>query len=253
MTRRARLFSVVVISALLVGVASAGTTLHYGIIPQSGAEQVTLRVDSRLVRLERGKFAMLYDAASDSTTVLDLAQRTYFRTNREEATRLATQLQSTKQQVQQIMEQAMGALGEDQRKQIEQFVGNQVPMLSTPPTYRIVEMGRKETIFEIECSWIRMLEDGVPISELCMADNESVGMDATERTTVERLSELVIEMGNRFTSVSVERRPSGIPIGMNDLTVGERIRLTGVHHLDLDPGLFQIPAGFEPMSVFPGQ
>lgn len=234
--------------------AQADKLLRYEAEPGSVGEPMNILVRAPHVRMESRGYAMVYDSDTEQTFVLDLAERTYYRMTRERADQLADQMQAAQQQMQQIMEQAKSVMSDEQRQQLEQYMSNSgVGVMQKAPDLALRSSGRTARIHELDCEWMEMLMDGNPISELCIARSADMGMSGAEQHAVERLSELLLAMGNRFSKTSLERRPDGIPVGLTDFQKNERIQLISIEDGPLDASLFEVPPGFKPMSLFPGQ
>lgn len=242
---------------LLAGHAApslAGKFLQYEPEPGAAGEPMNILVRPPHVRMETGTYAMVYDSNTEQTFVLDLQERTYYRMTRERADELAEQISAAQAQMQQVMEQAKAAMTEEQLAQLEQYMGQSgLGAMSGPTEFAFRRSGRDGQVLDIDCEWVEMLMNGEPMSELCIADSAELGLNQEEQQAVEKLSELLLAMGNRFSNASLERRPDGMPIAMNDFQRNERVRLTLVDERTLDAVLFDVPADFQPMSLFPGQ
>ena len=97
-----------------------------------------------------------------------------------------------------------------------------------------------------------MLKDDEPLSEMCVADTADLGMDAPEREAVNRMADLLLSMGNAISQASLDRRPDGIPLAMNDFKENHRLRLKEWTSEPLDPSLFRVPEDFRMISITPG-
>ncbi len=234
--------------------AHADKVLRYEVVPGSGGAPMNILIRPPHVRMESRGYAMVYDANTEQTFVLDLGEQTYYRMTRERADALADQMQAAQQQMQQVMEHAKSVMSEEQRRQLERYMSNSgLGVMQKPPNLALRTSGRTAQVYDVDCEWVEMLMDGKTISELCIGNSADLGLSSAEQRTVERLSELLLAMGNRFSETSLERRPDGIPVSMHDHQNNERIRLSAVDEHPLDASLFEVPPNFKPMSLFPGQ
>lgn len=234
--------------------AHADKVLRYEVEPGSAGNPMNILIRPPHVRMESRGYAMVYDANTEQTFVLDLGAKTYYRMTRERADALAEQMQAAQQQMQQVMEQAKAAMSEEQRQQLEQYMSNSgIGVMQKPPNLSLRRSGRTAEIYDVDCEWVEMLMDEKLVSELCIGDSADLGLSGDEQRSVERLSELLLAMGNRFSQTSLERRPDGVPVSMHDIQNNEKIRLAAVDDQALDASLFEVPADFQPMALFPGQ
>ncbi|WP_019024331.1 MULTISPECIES: hypothetical protein [unclassified Thioalkalivibrio] len=257
MHRSLTLFSTACLLALATALpAQADALLHY--IDDEGLESQIL-VRDHMIRMELNEAIsgtsgyMLFDARNDQLTVVDDEEQTYLPLTREV---MDEQIQAMTDMVSDLRRQ-MEQLPPDVRDQLKQQLGIGPEGFEAEISTR--ETDEQREIGEFVCSEIEVLIDDRPQSTVCVADAQSLGLEASDFQTLgalmDRLYELslrALEAGGPMASqmgASLLPRVEGIPLEVREHD-GVTTRLAGLSTDPLSEALFQVPESYEETEMF---
>ncbi|WP_018174378.1 MULTISPECIES: hypothetical protein [unclassified Thioalkalivibrio] len=236
--------------------AQADALLHY--IDDEGLESQIL-VRDHMIRMELNEAIsgtsgyMLFDARNDQLTVVDDDEQTYLPLTREV---MDQQIQAMTDMVSDLRRQ-MEQLPPDVRDQLKQQLGIGPEGFEAEISTR--ETNEQREIGDFVCSEIEVLIDDRPQSTVCVADAQSLGLEASDFQTLgalmDRLYELslrALEAGGPMASqmgASLLPRVEGIPLEVREHD-GVTTRLAGLSTDALSEALFQVPESYEETEMF---
>lgn len=217
--------------------------------------------EGRLVAVgEDGEVEMIFDSRSETIYTLDHDDRSYTRLNRENIGALAGQVDSAMAEMRRQLE----ALPPDQRAMAEQMMGamlGQQGAGGARPERSMRATGERGEAAGIACRWYDVLEDRARVGTACVAPADSVpgGRQMVEMMTTmsriydELLTQLAdtLPMGMPANPILPMTEIDGLPIRSTEQREGEEpitITLLAVREQAVDPGIFQLPAGYREAS-----
>ncbi len=198
--------------------------------------------------VNRTTHAVLFDANAEELTMIDHEQRNYMVLDRATVGEAADKLAAARAEVQAQLEQQLASIPEEQRKLI---IERQMPAWLNEPTQpqvSIEDTGSTDTIAGFRCRMVRVLEDGVPAAEGCLAHPDEMGLAREDFDTVTALFDALREMASKLgpgITIPNLHAEGGMPILYRDLVDGNVSTFKDVSTDELDAALFVIPADYE--------
>jgi hypothetical protein len=220
------------------GLAHAGVTLVF----QRGADQPsTLYIDNDHVRIEnpaKEHSTVIVDAAGKRVLLLDDAEKSYSQMTEEEMRQFRAQIEARRAQ----MEDHMKSLPPEQRKRFEAMTSNK------PHELTFEKMGEKKSINGFSCAMYRVLEDGKPREEDCIAPWGAKILEKSDFAGLQKFAEEMTKMsGGMGSNQLLERfdRYPGFPVLQHPLQPGgQDEQLKSVKRGAIPSDKFVVPAGY---------
>ena len=227
--------------------ALADATLIY----EEGSGSNYLRIAQGKVRLDARHDAgwMLFDAERRTLTMVDPMAREYRVLDEAAADAIA----GTAGAMMQTMDAQLAALPPQMRDQMRQMQGGILPGGGKQPA--VVETtGRHGAAAGFDCAYSRVLVQGAPPSEVCLAPAESLGLSPADRATINAWQDFARAMAGKAAAfISVDPAIFGsdgqVPlIYRHGDTSGA---LSKVESAAVEPELMRIPAGYRQQELAP--
>jgi hypothetical protein len=169
LTTTGKAFRLAVLAAVLAapllasGRALAGVTL---VMQRGNDPQSTLYIDNDKMRMENPKASMertvIIDASTKKMVMLNDTEKTYTEMTQADIERIGAMMTARRAQ----MQEQMKSMPPEQRKKMEQMMG---ATDAKPRDLKFEKMGSKKTINGFACDMYRVIEDGKPKEEDCIA------------------------------------------------------------------------------------
>jgi len=228
------------------------------------AEGKDLRLQGTRTDAE-GKAAgtVLFRGATDTVVVINDDERTYFEITRADAKRLASALDSARAQIRAQLE----TMSPEDRKAVEEAMGAFGGMGSTgekkpPEPTKAVATGKTRDVGGRTCRMFDVQKGGKRIGEACVATWKDVGLEPKDLDALRDLAKFQRDVMAQVEWEGMETAPGaevfelmdeigGVPIWIRTMHEGKPIvlRVTDVQRKDVDPKLFQVPAGYSRTSI----
>jgi hypothetical protein len=239
----------------LSGHALAGTTLTYK--SRDGDVGAVYSVtDRKLSSDSRSENAtMLYDASTETITMIDHDERTYTVVTREALERVEQQMAEARKMQNEALKDSVAGLPKDMQEKI--LAGTQKGIqagqtgLSKGMETRVERTGETDTVNGYDCEVIRL---GVMFSssEICLASNDEVGMPADAAATMKEMNEAMRRLSGSFMKGLGAKLPGGP--GLDGVAVrttngSQTYILDELRTGDIDPAVFAVPDGYEKQEL----
>jgi hypothetical protein len=204
---------------------------------------------------------MIFDGERGALIVLDHERREYSVMDEATMQQMATQVGAAMQQ----MREALKDMPPEQRAMAEQMMKQQMPQAPADDS-TLEETGETVTINGFDCRWYKVSESGRKTTELCVTPWSDIdgGEDVAE--PMRRMSAFFEEMARQFSEAAgmdvMGRQQNlfehmekldGYPVLVRDLGddggIRSETRLTSAESADVDPALFEPPAGYRETSI----
>lgn len=257
-------------ASLLLGLAStwaapafAGTEMHMSIQDLDSKTTAPLRTftqDGKL-RVEEGeRVVMIF--RDKALYALDTQERTYHVLDQKTMQQLADQLNPVFKQ----MQEQLAQLPPEQRAQMEQLMGGQIPGMGAPPRVEMRRTARNGEYGGHACRYVEVMENGTLSDEVCVTDAKRLPGADEFMAVAKEMSALM----KQFTSAiqipglaQVTERYStqfdelgGIPVFTRHYADGKpdsETRLESIRSHSLPAALFEIPQGYTRKDMLSGR
>lgn len=236
--------------------AQADAMLHY--VDDEGLESQIL-VRGEIVRMELNEAIsgtsgyMLFDATTDTLTVVDDSEQTFTPLTREV---MDEQMRAMTDMVSDLRRQ-MEQLPPEVRQQLEEQLGIGEEGFDADISTR--DTGEQREVGDFVCDEHEVLIGGEPQSIVCVAEADSLGLSEADFQTLgalmDRLYELslsALEAGGPMASqmgASLLPRVDGIPLEVSERD-GVTTRLAGLSTDELSSDLFRVPDSYAEQDLF---
>lgn len=259
---RRRAGSLMLAATLVAGPAIAGTEMHMSIQDLDSKTTAPLRTftqDGKL-RIEEGeRVVMIF--RDKALYALDTQERTYHVLDQKSLQQLADQLNPVLKQ----MQEQLAQLPPEQRAQMEQLMGGQIPGMGAPPKVEMRRTARNGEYGGHACRYVEVMENGTLSDEVCVTDAKRLQGADEFMAVVKEMSALM----KQFTSAiqiplaQVTERYStkfdelgGLPVFTRHYSDGKpdsETRLESIRSHSLPGTLFEIPQGYTRKDMLSGR
>lgn len=268
---------------LSLGVAAlpASADTHITFVDDKGDVATQMYVKGGKVRMEGegGTAISLYDAATNTATVLLPGQKKYLKLDRDSAAQVGAQADAAQQRISAANAQAQAAMAQHQaeidqaNKQMDAAMANMTPeqkaMLQQMNQSRMPQkpaaaggnmdvsikaLGTSETVAGHSCQDVQVLVNGQLSSTQCVVENPaSLGIPAADLKTLQAMREGMQKLMSRMGPMGqgmAAATGKGFAIKTtkqsyrNLSQVTETDTLKSISSGSVDAGLFSIPAGY---------
>jgi len=246
--------SLLVLPLLLPALALADTTLQYASSTDPDhATIIQVRDGDVLMGDKRSK--MLFKDGKQELVIIDHRSKSFMIFDEETAKRLEQQMGAVQQQMNAAMaqmEEQMKNMSEEEKAKIRQMMGNRMPMggARKPPQTTVKHQGT-ETVAGVTCTQMQVLVNDKPTGDVCVATAGVLSVDTKDYDAMVKATDTITKIMERMSgkidndAVSMNLRAmKGIPVRMRDLVDGDVSTLESRSSADLDPAIFQVPAGY---------
>jgi len=238
--------------------AYAGVTL----VMQRGASDIsTLYVDGDKMRMEnpaaQKEHTVVIDAAAKRMLMINEAEKSYSEITEADMKRIGEQLAARRAE----MEERMKSLPPEQRKHMESMMGGAA---GKPRELKFERMGDKKTVNGFPCEMYRVLEEGAPKEEDCLATWSSSLLQRSDFAGLRKFAEEMAKDsgamgagGGHQMFEQFDKYP-GFPVTRHPLEQGlqQDEQLKSLKRGSIPASRFAVPAGFKktesPMGAFGG-
>lgn len=249
---------------------------HVSFVDESGKPATQIYIKSGKVRIESGRALMIYDAASNTMTMMMPDKKQYLVLNQQAAAQMGAQSQQAQQQAQAAMAQhqsqmdqanaqmqaAMAKMSPQMQAQMQKMMPNGAnPMAAMgPPQIEVKDLGTTETVAGHSCKDVQITINGRPGATDCLAPPDSLGIGSADLATLKAMGEgmkkMVSQMGPMAQGMSniqdkgfaiKTQRQQFDPATMKTAT--RTYMLQSVTSGGISGDLFQIPAGYTQTSM----
>jgi Domain of unknown function (DUF4412) len=220
------------------GLAHAGVTLTF---QRGTTEPQTLYIEKDRVRVEnpgKDRSTVIIDAAGKRIVMVDDAEKSWSEMTEEDMRHFKEQLAGRKAQ----MEEHMKSLPPEQRKRFEDML--------SPKEHELTfeKMGAKKSVNGFACEMYRVLEDGKPREEDCVAPWGPKVLQKSDFAGLQKFAaEMAKNMGGMGGGRMFERfeKYPGFPVSQHPLQPGQPDEeLKSVKRGAIPADKFAVPAGY---------
>ena len=209
---------------------------------------------------------MIFRADRPVMWVLDPTAKTYTEIDARTVAQMRTTLEAARGELQARLEK----LSPEKRALAEKAMqamggaGRSPEPRATPVPAILVPTGQASTISGFACRNFEVRRGTTRIAEACVATWTDVGIEKADLEPLRRFAAFQREMAQaaglsdltagRVDPFEVMDRADGLPVGVVTLRDGKReaeMRIVSVKRGSLDPGLFDVPAGYTARNVLP--
>ncbi len=250
-------------TALLMSAGAHADTRMSFSTGDSDLSRIAIKGDR--VRMEGGdrETVTLFDATGRKMTVIEPAERRYYRMDAETVKRQGRQVSEQMRQAREQMEQQLQNVPEEQREmmreQMEQMLESQMPEAGAEPADIRIERGGGGRVAGVACERVTVHEGGSVAQRLCIAEASELGMSGSDMGTLRSLFSMLAEIAASFGAGGHSSAPAparvldefgGIPIEATDAQGNVEWALQSVEDTDLDAETFRVPSGYREVEPF---
>jgi len=226
--------------------AHAGVTL---VMQHGSGDLSTLYVDGDKMRMEnpgaKKERTVIIDAAAKRMLIVNDAEKTWSEVTEADMKKIGEMMKARRAEA----EEHMKSLPPEQRKRMEEMMGG--GKLGKMPELTFEKMGAKKSVNGFACEMYKVLEDGAPKEEDCLA---AWGAGVLQRSDFAGLRKFAEEMakdsgamgpgGGRQMFEQFDKYP-GFPVARHPLTPGQQDeQLKSLKRGSVAASLFAPPAGY---------
>ena len=244
-----------VLGLFLFGPALAGTLIE---TESSDKGMNRMMVSGDQVRMESRGRVMLFDASAREMTVLMPSERKYQVMTEQDVRKLGQQMEQMRSQ----MEQQLQNVPEEQRAQMRKQMQSMMPGMGEQPEIRVEATGGSATVAGASCRQARVLRDGQPAHEVCVAEPGALGIPAEDFDTIMSMfgffEDIAGAMGGGNADIGAREMRQmmnelgGMPARAKAVQGGSAWKISSVETRSIDAGQFQVPSGYEEARSFGG-
>ncbi len=259
---------------LLASLSHAGSVIEFETIehaagsPLSGT--VKLSTQGSMTRLDidstGGDAGLIFDAGKGELVVLDYAAKKYYLMTREQMDAMAIQVSDAMRQ----MEEALAAMPPEQRAMAEQLMKGRMPQQApaeVKPVSSISKTGSSGSVAGLECDNYEVSQAGRKIRDMCVTPWDEIdgGRESTEAMMAiadffSGIRDAVTAAGG-MTALDHQQEMfahmkdlNGFPVSSKSFddagALTSESRLISSESVNLAPGDFAPPAGFQQQEMF---
>ena len=197
----------------------------------------------------------VYDQKSDHVIMIEHDRRSYMILDEATVDDFAGQAEGIASMIQAQLEN----VSPEQRAQMEQMMENMglgsiAQQPAAPPELEYLKTAESRTVNGYPCMVYRVLEDGRPNTEMCIASRDALPLQDDDYATLramhrfyQRLASktaaLIGDLGPSFPDLAAEQI-EGLPITVHDIDDDITVTLTRIELDRVDPALFKVPDGY---------
>jgi hypothetical protein len=242
---------------LVAGRAQAGVTL----VTQRGTDTPsTMYLDGDKMRMEHSggkERTVVVDAANKRVLMINELERTYSEMTEADLKRIGEMVAARRAQ----MQERMKSMPPEQRKRMEALMGGKD---SKPSDLKFERMGAKKTINGFSCEMYRVLQDGTPREEDCIAPWNSSQVQKSDFAGLRKFADEMVQQTGSMSSGAgrhmIEQfdKFPGFPVSRHPLEPGDHQdeQVKSIKRGAIPAEKFAAPAGYtkapSPMNLLGG-
>lgn len=236
---------------LLTGLIATTPALAGTVIETEGSASGISRMligDGRL-RMESAGRVVLFDAGARVMKLLDPEAKTYNVLDEEDVRSMAQDMEEMSAQVEKQLEN----LPEKQREKMREQIRATLPGVGRQPDLRVEATGETASVAGVSCREARILSDGEPAQEICVADPGELGIARDDYDTMQAMFAFFADVAGAMGGGSAlgirEMRHTmeelgGMPVRVRGLQDGGEWRIRAVESRSIAGDRFEVPAGY---------
>lgn len=247
-------------SLVSLAVAHAGTLLETTTrdLTRNTTTLATTQVQDGKIRMhgdDHDGFAIFRD---DTLFVVNTRDKNYVQMDRATIQAMANTLNPALKQLQ----ERMASMSPEQRAQIEQLLGGNLPDMQPPPVQEIRRTGRTGKVAQYACDYVEVVEQSVVTDELCVAVPASLEGGPELMSTATRMSQLIQEIFKDLDAPWLKQtldrqlqnydKLGGIPVSARHFDGGKVVSetvLKSIRKQAIPADAFAIPSGYARRDV----
>lgn len=238
--------------------AGAGTTIRTENRFGGDASSDAIHIAGGKMRIQTSGDAsgfMIFDSAARTVTIVQPQEQSYMVMDEETIRSMGNAVQQAMKQLESQLANLPPAQREQMRKMMEQQMGGMMGGNKPASRPEIVNTGETRTVAGYDCGVVRIMVDGASKGSACMADLAALGIPEEDRQTIRAMTDFSLALTEQFGDMMPAHMQAmaaqGYPVQYDSTVGGTAISgsLEGVETGSLDPGLFQVPAGYTQRSM----
>ncbi len=186
--------------------------------------------------------SVLFDAATGTLTVINHADKSYMNLDKATVQGVSEQMKAAMKQ----MEAQMANMPPEQREMIMKRMPG-FAKEKARPVFSAEKAGGTDKVNGIKCRNMRLLKDGKPHTDACVADADALDIPKADFDALSAMFEAMQEMASQFSGDNRAmplREIGGVPVRSVDVETGEVSEVVSVSDDALDGTLFEVPADY---------
>jgi hypothetical protein len=241
--------------AVLAGPLHAGAVLETTTrdLSQGTTTRTTTQVENNNIRIETGSRDGFAIFRNDTLYVINTRDKNYVELDRAAVKQMAQTLSPALKLVQQQLE----GMSPEQRAQVEQMLGGEIPEMKTPPKQEVRRTERLGKVGQYGCEYVELLENAVVQDEICVAPPAALPGGTEIMAAASRMSQLLQEtlkdLDTPWLRQSLDQhlqnyeQLGGIPVATKHYANGKVVNettLTAIRKQAVPASSFEVPAGY---------
>lgn len=200
---------------------------------------------------------VIFDAASQSFTAVDVGKKQYSVITEETMEKLGNVMNEAMSQMEAQLAQMPEGQREQMRKMMSSMMGNAMPETKSVPKLSIRQTGEKGQSKLGGCKWVQVLKDDQLDSEACLAGAKSLGVDEADLEVFAAMQAFVQTLASHFPMIDQDMMDfsgwdgKSLPVLTRRANGQQEMELLDLSTDDLDPDFFAVPAGFKKQKIMP--
>lgn len=218
--------------------------------------RTTLQLDAGRLRVESTdesgeQHVMIFRADRSVVWMIDPKQRTYSELTKARVEQMRGQMDAARRE----MAEQLAQLPPEQRQAVEQMMGQRMGA-SAPVS--VHALGAGEPVGTFTCTRYEILRGSERLQEVCAAPLAQLHVTAEDIKTFTELGRMLEPLGQKATAGqwSALESINGFPVRSISYHAGRAVleeRLVRAEQKALDPGLFELPAGYRRVELERGE
>jgi flagellar biosynthesis GTPase FlhF len=214
----------------------------------------------RFTSSSQGNSYSIFNSQSNKMVHINPQQKQYLEMDQKDIEEQARQAKQQMETMRKEMEKRMKDLPPEQRKQLEQMMGNHLDpkgAQKNQPEVKQEKTSQTETIVGIKCDVYESTVNGQKISESCFTAIDKLGLDKEDLDSLEKMQGFMKEMqqavtditGNVDTNSEIQGLPLHTKLFARDGTTAIETTLVSISKDAVAADKFTIPTGFTPVPM----
>ncbi len=242
--------------AASLSIAGADTTIVYVNSSDGGVETGKTQIaDGRVAVSSAGGGHVIFDTNNQQFITLNPADKSYMVMDQAQIQKIV----DMQQQVMAQMESQLAALPASQRAQMKKMMSSMMPKVGGEAKPRSYERsGESKQIAGYDCEVIEVYSGDRKASQQCVTSADELDFPEQDYATIQAMMSFVQDLSKSFGQISDEILDFGEPgkgefpvefIHYGKMSGTSTGQLKSVTFDDIDPSLFEIPAGYKKMEM----
>lgn len=204
----------------------------------------------------------VYNSQKGSLTHVDTNQKRFLTMDEKGIAEQARKAKAQMEQMRKAMEDKMEGMPPEQRKQMEKMMNNhlsRVDKTQPPPKLEQKKTDRSESISGIDCTIYESFNNGIKVSEICIAEPDNMGLSKADTKTLTSMQDFMKRMQKMSRQMMNSNAPTseinGIPLHTKlyapDGSVKLETRLSAIKTDKLNNDTVTVPDNYTPIKMTP--